>query len=78
MSHSSNVINLKCAYKRYLQPFEDFYRKLGSTMCDLVSRHSNYNTNSAKRNTSDSHRSLQLFKNRVFTPNSTTQKKVFI
>jgi hypothetical protein len=73
VSHSSNVANLRSAYKRYLQPFEDFYRKLGSTMLDLVSKHVVYNTNSAKRNTSDSHRSLQLFKNRVLTPSS--QKK---
>jgi len=43
---------------------------------DLVTRHSGYSTNNSKRNTSDSHRSLQLFKNRVFTPNSVVQKRV--
>ena len=70
---SSNVVNLKSAYKRYLQPFEDFYRKLGSTMCDLVSRHT-----SSKSRLSDSQstsRSLQLFKNRYINK-SDTQKKV--
>lgn len=68
-SNSSNVINLKSAYKRYLQPYEDLYRKLGSTMCDLTIRPTSSNS---KLN--DSHRSLQLFKNR-YLANSNTKKK---
>ncbi len=58
-SNSGNVSNLKSAYKRYLHPFEDFNRKLGSNMNDLFSRQL---SNNLKLN--DSHRSLQLFKNR--------------
>ncbi len=69
---SANVISLKCSYKRYLQPYEDFYRKLGSTVCDLVSlRQTSSGSISRRLSSTDSHR--QFFKQRYLgTPSSTT------
>jgi hypothetical protein len=71
--NSSNVLNLKSAYKRYLQAFEDFYRKLGSTtgMCDLVALRTS-SGNTSKRSTNTDHR--QLFKSRYLTPTTTSKK----
>ena len=70
----SNIINLKSAYERYLQAYEDFFRKLGSSMCDLVSlRHSSSATGSKRSSVSDSHRSL--YKNRYQTPATTSSQK---
>ncbi len=54
---SANVVHLKSAYKRYLHPYEEFDRKLGSSICDV--------THNSIRSSVDSHRSLHLFKNRI-------------
>jgi hypothetical protein len=57
---SSNVVILKAAYKRYLHPYEEIYRKLGSSICD----------SHTTARSSESHRRLQLFKHRASTVES--------
>jgi hypothetical protein len=51
---------------RYLHPYEDFYRKLGSTVCDLPSlRQASSGSNVARRlSSTDSHR--QVLKQRYY------------
>ncbi len=70
-SNASHILSLKTAYERYLQPYEEIYRKLGSSICDTVSRHHNSsNSSSATFNKFDSHR---LFKTRYLaTPTTST------
>ncbi len=68
-SNASHVLSLKSAYERYLQPYEEIYRKLGSSICDTVSRHHNTSNNtSGTFNKFDSHR---LFKTRYLAPTAT-------
>jgi hypothetical protein len=57
-SNTINVLNLKNAYKLYLQPYEEFYKKLGSAINDSMLK-------TSIRVSTDSQRSLHLFKTRV-------------
>lgn len=52
---------------RYLHPYEEFYRKLGSSICDTH--------NTSRSSNTESHRRLQLFKHRLPVVEG---KKVFI
>lgn len=69
--NSANVSNLKSAYERYLQPYEDFYRKLGSTMCDPISHRTTASNHSASKRTDQRGTSHHLFKPRYLSQQQT-------
>ncbi len=71
-SNSQNILNLKSAYERYLQPYEEISRKLGGNMIDYSAGSSTSKRTSTINSADTQSRTNQLFKRQVITPSNTS------
>jgi hypothetical protein len=68
--NSQYILNLKSAYERYLQPYEEISRKLGGNMIDYSAGSSTSKRTSTLNSADTQSRTNQLFKRQVITPSN--------